>query len=131
RAPDQASNELLDANGSNGDSSAEAREGRARPPGGKALLRKLQLLGSSGYDEAAADAISRAVAGDQVEELRARAEGVVPLPGQVRANGRRARKATAARPSVSSEEVAVAMQEAAAVLGPPDPSLPQWRSLGP
>src|ERR1700710_2969657 len=98
---------MLETTGSNGD--AAARNGRARPPGGKALLRKLQLLGSSGYEEVAAEAISLGLDAGQVEELRARTTAVVPLPGQVRRNGRRAKKATASQKSMPAEEVGAAM----------------------
>ena len=130
RGSGESPDQLLETTESNGDA-APRRSNGTRPPGGKALLRKLQLLGSSGYEEVAAEALSMALDEGQLEDLRARTTQVVPLPGQAKGNGRRAKKAAAAAKAVPAEQVATAMQEAAVMLGQPDPSLPQWRQLGP
>jgi hypothetical protein len=110
----------------------ESSASRTRPPGGKALLRKLQLLAGAGYEQAAAEALGLALDDDQVEEVRAGFGVVVPLPAPAKgrtAKGRTAKKASA-KPSTVGQ-VADAMQEAAALLSQADPSQPQWRSLGP
>jgi hypothetical protein len=130
RGPGEASNELLETTESNGDTGKRSPNG-ARPPGGKALLRKLQLLGSSGYDEVAVEAIGLALDESQVDDLRTRTEGVVPLPAQMRGGSRRAKKAVSSAKGSPAEQVAAEMLETVGVLGPPDPSLPQWRALGP
>src|SRR5437762_11779229 len=51
----------------------ERAERPQRPPGGKALVRLLQLLESAGYAEAASAAVERAVSNGGREELAARA----------------------------------------------------------
>jgi hypothetical protein len=133
RGSDDASNDLLETTETNEDSARAQRNG-ARPPGGKALLRKLQLLGTAGYDDVAVEAIGLAIDEGQVDELRTRTEGIVPLPAQLRGGSRRAKKAVSsasAAKAAPAEPVAAEMIETAQVLGQPDPSLPQWRQLGP
>jgi hypothetical protein len=127
RGPDESSDALVDQTDSDAD--AAARTARARPPGGKALLRKLQLLGSAGYDDVAAEAVALAVDRSELDAARERLAVVVPLPSQPSAGGRGRRTAAAA--PAAAEKVAAEMLEVAATLGQPDPSLPLWRELGP
>jgi hypothetical protein len=104
-----------------------AAEGAAttrRPPGGKVLLRLLQLLDSAGLVEAAEQAVASAVDGQReaLEALRPRHRG--------RAG---ARPGAAAAPTApSNEQVARASAEAAERLAAaPAAGVPAWRSLGP
>ena len=130
----------------------EPAEGRAkagpvmveRPPGGKALLRMLQLLGNAGYEDTAVATVNLAVDPSQQRTLRDRGSALVAIPAQVgRSNATKktakktAKKATkkSSTADVSAtgiaEEVANAYIEAAEQLGPPTATGPQWRSLGP
>jgi hypothetical protein len=106
-----------------------------RPTGGKALLRLLQLLSTTGYESQATATIDLAVHGDAQPDFRTQLEDYVTLPGLPAAPRRTsaaARRKAAAGPEPSvSEDVAAAHMEAAAQLGPPTPTGPQWRSLGP
>jgi len=102
---------------------AEAATPR-RPPGGKVLVRLLQLLDSAGLVEAAERAVEAAVGGNgqrrTLEALRPRHRD----------------RAAAAPPAVgaapSTEEVARTYAEAAERLAAaPAAGVPAWRSLGP
>lgn len=117
----------------------ERREGavqvegdRRRPPGGKPLVRLLQVLESAGYAQAAQAAVERAVSEDAVEEFQRRATQFTAAPD---GNG-----AKQARPSAageeqaddqSAEDLAQIYLEVGDRMGPPTPGAPQWRSLGP
>lgn len=103
---------------------------RPRPPGGKALLRMLQLLGQAGLDDVAAAAVQAAIPEPDHAVFRERAAGLVPIPeaiGAPRTRRRRAATSPAGAPAGTAHE----MLQAAAVLGPPTSAGPQWRSLGP
>jgi hypothetical protein len=130
-----------------------ARPRRATTPGGKPLLRLLELLGTAGYDQAAVETVDMAVDTARQESFRRHAETLVALPRaiaqparfdrpgaeltdpepaqepavslQQRAGGRRVREA-------GDEEAARTLMRAAALLNEPvEATAPQWRSLGP
>jgi hypothetical protein len=124
---------------------AAAEEPR-RPPGGKALIRLLQLLESAGLTETANASIQLAVSEDNREAFRASATRFSAAPG----NGtpaqrppartrrtRRGRSSTDDETAVSdagaaeAKNVAQTYAETAERLAPPTPTGPQWRSLGP
>jgi hypothetical protein len=101
---------------------------RSRPPGGKALLRQLQLLESAGFTQVAASAIQSAVSEENREEFRIRSARfsaapsstpAVVAPGAVGFTG------------MTSEGIALMYMEAAERLRPPTADEPQWQSLGP
>ncbi|HEX6701020.1 MAG TPA: hypothetical protein VF101_09855 [Gaiellaceae bacterium] len=111
-----------------------------RPEGGKPLLRLLELLGSIGYADAAAEAIDLAVGPESRDEYRARLEAYAALPpaaladggGGGSSSGAKARKsADEGAVATSAEDLAQAHLDAAEQLGPPTPTGPQWQSLGP
>jgi hypothetical protein len=114
-------------------------EAPAPPAGGKALLRLLELLGSSGYEDAAKQALDLAVPPEEQDEFRTRLNEFVTVTGLPATNG--AGKKTSSRRKTASkngngavaiaEAVAQAHLDAAEELGPPTPTGPQWRSLGP
>lgn len=133
-----------------GDEAIEARAGRIadqveegaepppRPAGGKALLRLLSLLGAAGYDGAAQATVGLAVHPDAQAELAARVSEFGTLPSEVLpGSGRRGRSSSQRRSSgppaqgAAAEEIAAEFLAAAGVRGPPTPTGPQWRSLGP
>jgi hypothetical protein len=93
----------------------------ARPPGGKPLLRLMQLLESKGLETVAAETVADAVG----ETLAPRALEVAAafglIPGTDGAAGRAA----------SAEEVAQDYADVADRMGPPIGAGPQWRSIGP
>jgi hypothetical protein len=120
---------------------APARE-RRQPPGGKALMRLLQLLESAGFEETANATVQLAVSDDDREEFRERAAQSTAAPGGEAAGGaaprtrgrRRGRSDDdegAGDGGAAAEEVARAHVDAAEHLGPPTGVGPQWRSLGP
>jgi hypothetical protein len=115
-----------------------------RPPGGKVLLRMLQLLGNAGYEDTAVATVNLAVDPSQQRTLRDRGSALVAMPAEVgrsRTTKKTAKKATKktakktatadAATSGIAEEVASAYIAAAEQLGPPTATGPQWRSLGP
>jgi photosystem II stability/assembly factor-like uncharacterized protein len=114
-------------------------EERRRPPGGKALLRLLQLLESAGYTETANASIESAVSEDNREEFRAQAARFTAAPSGEPPGGRPSAHSSRSRRGRTSEEGATAEAEnvaqiyleAAERLAPPTPTAPQWRSLGP
>jgi hypothetical protein len=121
---------------------------RQRPPGGKPLLRLLQLLESAGFTEAANATVQLAVSEDAREEYREQAVRFTLAPGGEAASGtapaprrgrRGARGGEESNPAAgageaqtaTAEDVAYAYLEAGQELRPPTASGPQWRSLGP
>ena len=106
-------------------------------PGGKPLLRLLSLLGPAGYAGAAQATIELAVNPEQESEFRERARTLVPLPeaDTTRASGKGRPRSRRARPpateTAAAEDVAESFLAAVEGLGPPTPTGPQWRSLGP
>ncbi len=113
---------------------AAERESR-RPPGGKALLRLLQLLESAGYEEAAVESIEAAVAGEATEVFEARAVQFSAAPSTgVPGADHYARARAAPGEGVGgprAQEIGEMYLHASEELGPPTPTGPQWRSLGP
>jgi hypothetical protein len=108
------------------------------PPGGKPLLRLLSQLGPAGYDEAARATIELAVNPAQEEMFLERTTEMLVLPEvgkrKTGAGGKsRSQRATAppAAETVAAEDVAQEFLAAVDSLGPPTPTGPQWRPLGP
>ena len=112
-----------------------------RPPGGKALLRLLDLLGSAGFEQAVQATVAAAVDEEVRGDFADRVESYASIPVAVAAPRPRRRTSSSRRRTVAeergdesvavAEDVAQAFIDAAAQLGPPTPSGPQWRSLGP
>ncbi len=112
----------------------EAEEAPTRPPGGKALLRLLQVLESAGLRSVADEVVARAVADDVAGEVTAAAERAgLRSPGSTpRGRSRRAAAPEDDAASTTAADLAQAYVDAAdARTGPPTPTGPQWRSLGP
>ena len=68
-----------------------------RPPGGKVLLRMLQLLGNAGYEDTAVATVNLAVDPSQQRTLRDRGSALVAMPAEVgrsRTTKKTAKKAT-------------------------------------
>lgn len=114
----------------------EGGETAPRPPGGKALLRLLELLERNGYADLADETARLAVPEDDAERVM----GMVARPGDDgdgRGRRRRARRAGgggdegAGDRAAVAEDVARAHVEALEQMGPPTPTGPQWRSCGP
>lgn len=123
------------------DTSDETAAGRARaalrargvPPGGKALLRLLDLLGGSGYEAAAQESLAAAVGAKAGAEFASQAAALAVLPrGLAPAKPKGApRRGRAKQPPGTAEECARAHLAALAPPGAPASTGPQWRSLGP
>ncbi len=107
---------------------AEHAEER-RPPGGKPLLRLMQLLERSGFQVPAEAVKEMAVSGKTrdafLEQLRQ-----VSVASDGNGDSKPARGRKAAKPPDASE-IADAYREVGELLGPPTATGPQWRSLGP
>lgn len=126
----------------------------SRPPGGKALVRLLQVLERSGYNDAVNSTVQAAVNEDAREQFAERAEQFTAEPaggkfyadalkGETRrpARARRGKgRAADAEDEAASGGAATAVAEdigsmyldtGANILGPPTAVGPQWRSLGP
>jgi hypothetical protein len=108
------------------------------PPGGKPLLRLLSLLGPAGYGEAARATIELAVNPEQEDTFRERTAEMLVLPdaGKKKANGSgksrsQRTKAPPAAETIAADDVAQEFLAAVDALGPPTPTGPQWRPLGP
>jgi hypothetical protein len=105
---------------------ADVAEGRRRPPGGKVLVRLLQLLESAGYTELANARVRSAVSGEEArEQWREYAEQIPGLPGGETS------PAAETDEAATAEAVARMYLEVGEQLAPPTPTGPQWRSLGP
>jgi hypothetical protein len=110
----------------------------ARPPGGKALLRLLQLLGSQRLDDVAGQAIVAAVTEDlapTVQQVAAQYGLLAPRPpGEPPPGGGAGPEPPyGGGPAGAAEAQAIAEASAAAAaqLGPPTAPGPYWRSIGP
>lgn len=111
-----------------------------RPPGGKALLRLVEILSRSGLYEVAQQTVDAAVA-EQAPVVMSVAASMgleAPPTRGSRSGGATARRPTArARQKIQADSAEAATSytedwlEAASQLGPPTPTGPQWRSLGP
>lgn len=128
---------MRDPDGVRPDGTAPTDEREAaitRPPGGKALLRELLWLESRGLHAEAREAVATAVDEQDMPAARQIAEQLgVPAVRLEPPTSRRSKKAqeedAAARET--SERLAGAVAQAAAVMGPPTGAGPHWRSLGP
>jgi hypothetical protein len=138
RGPHDSAIEATQAPVETAGAAAMAGAEERRPPGSKALLRLLHLLERRGYTETAAAAVDAAVSDEQKEEFRVRAAQFTAAPRrEPPEGGRRTRKSreSTAEPvagetpaeEISNEYLAVGQHLA----GPPSPTGPQWRSLGP
>lgn len=105
-----------------------AVQGRPRPPGGKALLRLLQLLESAGLINAAESTLQSAVSEELREEFRTRILEFTAAP-----SGEAADVTTTVESFTGTavEDIARIYMETAERLGQPTGTGPQWRSLGP
>ena len=103
---------------------------RPQPPGGKPLMRMLQLLGQAGYEDAAADAVTTAIDESQRPEFQEFAQRLAPA-FTAPAKTSKARRAKAEQAPAAAEDAANETMRAAEFLGPPTATGPQWRSLGP
>lgn len=119
-------------------------EPRRRPPGGKALLRLLQLLESAGFEDSANDTVRIALNETNREEFGVRAAQFTASP-----SGEAPAGAGSSDTDMKSEEteeggasyadtgaavaenIARLYMEASERLGQPTGTGPQWRSLGP
>src|SRR5207253_4527661 len=79
-------------------------EERRRPPGGKTLMRLLQVLDSAGYTETANASIELAVSEDNREEFRAQAAQFTAAPGREPPGDRPSALSGRSRRSRTSEE---------------------------
>ena len=121
---------------------------RQRPPGGKALLRLLQLVESAGLSEVAEETLVAAVPEETRNEFRERMLQFRAAPpgaaggAEVRRTQRRPRRTSGpSEPAGETRELRVDTASAASIaqeymavaehLGQPTPTGPQWRSLGP
>jgi hypothetical protein len=103
-----------------------------RPPGGKALVRLLQLLESRGYEEAAAKAIAGAVPNEALNLFYAHADRFTASPSRLGARPRKTGAPAGAETGLAGPSELVREQMAAVQqTGPPTGAGPQWRSLGP
>ncbi|MQA99148.1 MAG: hypothetical protein GEU78_02455 [Actinobacteria bacterium] len=134
----------------------EEGESPPRPPGGKALLRLLQMLESDGLTELAEETVQSAVSDEAVAEVMeiAAEAGIAPAGGkrpkrQRKSTARKstARKSTTGRTAraeepepdeagtlddtATAESIATAYLEATEQMGPPVGLGPHWRSCGP
>ena len=115
-------------------------------PGGKALMRLLQILETTGLTETANEAVDMAVAQDDREAVMERARQFSAAPGGETLSPRSPRRArrtrrrqgaedeeteTSSAGAVESKDLAQIYANTAERLGPPTPTGPQWRSLGP
>src|SRR4051812_2460232 len=105
---------------------AEDQPESGRPPGGKTLLRLLNLLDTAGISDTAAHLIATVVPQDRREQLDALrvASAVAAAPEAAGGNE--------SAPSEADVELARVYAETANSLATvPAPSAPAWRSLGP
>ncbi|MBI3801200.1 MAG: hypothetical protein HY268_30040, partial [Deltaproteobacteria bacterium] len=110
-------------------------------PGGKPLMRLLQLLEARGYEQVAEASIAAAVPEDARELFYARVEQRTSSPTGQMAGRRKTRsesllpetpttQALATSASIAQEHM-TAVQQTGPPTGPPTGTGPQWRSLGP
>lgn len=110
----------------------ETTAARQPTPGGKPLLRMLELLEARGYERVAKAAIEAAVPEESRDEFYRRAEPITSAPSRKVARSKKTAEgseAPAAAASIAEAHMAAA-EQAGPPMGPPGPG-PQWRSLGP
>lgn len=103
-------------------------------PGGKALLRLLQLLDQRGLTQLEEESVGAAVPDEDVGDvMRLAAEaGAIVAPTPPPRKSSKAKAAPAgAEATMSTEELAQVYAEATDRMGAPQPTGPQWRSIGP
>ena len=119
------------------------KEEQRKPPGGKALLRLLQMLESRGQTENADTTFKIAVSDDKRKDFISQAVNFTAAPSgkppkdSTKASSKRSKKST----SASKDEIEASQKEAEKTaqnyleafqnLSPPTSFGPQWRSLGP
>ncbi|MEA2511457.1 MAG: hypothetical protein QOJ59_944 [Thermomicrobiales bacterium] len=122
-----------------------AAEERRPLPGGKALLRLVELLETAGYTNTASAVIDRAVPEEEADTVRALVAQISPAaagetpegeatPASRRRRGRTGRAAEESEADAGAPEIEAIAQtymEVGEALGPPTPTGPQWRSVGP
>jgi ligand-binding sensor domain-containing protein len=113
-----------------------AKETLGQLPGGKPLARLLQLLESAGYTDTAQQLVESAIDAPERKELSGRAkrftanpEGKPAIPTRRRAAPKKSGDPGEAE--VPAASIAETQLEVAQITGPPQPTGPQWRSLGP
>jgi len=118
-------------------------EQERRPPGGKALVRLLELLERAGYTDAAEAAVEAAIPEEARDAFLERAAQFTAAPsrkpaapgGRTRGRSSRSRRGGAgageARERLVPEDVADAYLAVGEQLGPPTGTGPRWESLGP
>jgi hypothetical protein len=106
-----------------------ARAALRRPPGGKPLLRLMQLLERPGFEEPATTIKELAVSDDLRDAFLEQLRQVTVSPNG-NGNGRKRTRSRKAKPP-GTEQIADEYRAVAEQLGPPTPTGPQWRSLGP
>ena len=123
-----------------GAASVQTARSSRKPPGGKALLRLLDLLESRGLSEAADATVAAAVPEEQKADY---APGsplrMTPAPEAVggaasldqQEPGTMSAPATASAYMAAAEEGGQASGSSGPLTGPPTATGPQWRSLGP
>src|SRR5215204_4614961 len=118
-----------------GAAAERAREALWQLPGGKALARLLQLLESAGYEDTAQQVVESAIDAPERKELAGRAKGFTASPEAKPAVPTRRRAAPKKSGDPGEADVPAATiaetQLEVAYTGPPQPTGPQWRSLGP
>ena len=114
-------------------------------PGGKALLRLLDIVQRDGLDEVAAESIDMAVSEEDLPQIDAALANVTSSPTEqsvdellattaprlARAAGEGDEETTTEAVGSGVEALAAALADAVTELGPPTATGPQWRSLGP
>lgn len=126
-----------EANGAPPEAGEEGEQQRS--PGGKPLLRLLELLERDGFDDAARAVVEAAVPNDARSAFHERAVTFTAAPDmkptrpvKKGSSGSRSKaKASAAPETLVSEEVAQEYLAVGEQLGPPTASGPQWEQIGP
>ena len=108
----------------------EEGEAPPRPPGGKALLRLVQMLESDGYSELAEQTVQLAVSEEDAARVMEMVAETGMAPRQDESQARRPAEDTEVNVGIA-QEIAQAYLEAADQMGPPTAFGPQWRSCGP
>src|SRR5262245_25700983 len=102
-----------------------------RPPGGKPLVRLLQLIESRGDENAASAAIEAAVPEESEDIFYTRADKFTAFPSRRAPRRARCTKLTGKEGGPVLEDIARQFIEMGPPAGPPTGTGPQWTSLGP
>lgn len=111
----------------------EQSDATPRPPGGKALLRLLQMLESDGLTDLAERIVRGAVSQERAERVMeiARESGIVSPSSGDQAEPERSAAEGDEDATGIFESIGRAYLEASEQMGPPTSTGPQWRSCGP